>query len=83
MVSRARTVETATVRQVVGALRGHWPDAQVALETTDGFAREPGYVTRWDTATDELAVAPLEELLAGAGGREPRGGEGAAAGRGR
>ncbi len=35
----------------------------------DGFSREPGYVTRWDTATDELAVAPLEELLAGAGGR--------------
>ena len=71
-VSRARTVETATVRQVVDALRGHWPDAQVALETTDGFSREPGYVTRWDTATDELAVAPLDELLAGAAGREPR-----------
>ena len=71
-VSRARTVEVATVRQVVDALRGHWPGAQVALETTDGFSREPGYVTRWDTATDELAVAPLEELLAGARGGGPQ-----------
>ena len=70
-VSRARTVELDTVRQVVSALRHHWPDAQVALETTDGFSREPGYLTRWDTATDELAVAALDDLLAGAGGRAP------------
>lgn len=62
-VSRARTVDHSTVRDVVGVLRGHWPSAHVALETTAGFAREPGYVTRWDTATDELAVAPLEQLL--------------------
>lgn len=64
-VSRARSLEPGAVRQVVGALREHWPSAQVALETTEGFSREPGYVTRWDTATAELAVAPLEELLAG------------------
>lgn len=70
-VSRARTVDLDGVRHVVGVLRERWPDAHVALETTEGFAREPGYVTRWDTATDELAVAPLEELLAGAGGTPP------------
>jgi Cof subfamily protein (haloacid dehalogenase superfamily) len=66
-VSRARTLEHATVREVVRVLRGHWPSAHVALETTAGFAREPGYLTRWDTATEELAVAPLEELLHAAG----------------
>ncbi len=71
-VSRARTVAHDQVRHVVDVLRGRWPQAQVALETTDGFAREPGYVTRWDAATDELAVAPLEELLAGAAGRPPQ-----------
>lgn len=70
-VSRARTLDHDVVRHVVEVLRGRWPDAHVALETTDGFTREPGYVTRWDTATDELAVAPLEDLLAGAGGRPP------------
>lgn len=64
-VSRARTVDHDDVRHVVATLRERWPDAHVALETATGFAREPGYVTRWDTATDELAVAPLEELLAG------------------
>lgn len=71
-VSRARTVDHDQVRRVVDVLRGRWPDAHVALETTDGFAREPGYVTRWDSATDDLAVAPLEELLDGATGRPPQ-----------
>ena len=67
-VTRARTLDHVTVRDVVARLRGHWPSAHVAIETTAGFAREPGYVTRWDTATDELAVAPLDELLQAAGG---------------
>lgn len=71
-VSGACALGHDVVRRVVGELRGRWPDAHVALETTRGFVREPGYVTQWDTGADERAVAPLEDLLGGAAGGPPR-----------
>lgn len=71
-VSGACTLEHGLVRQVVAELRGRWPSAHVALETTAGFVREPGYVTQWDTSADDLVVAPLDDLLSGTAAGPPR-----------
>lgn len=53
------------VREVARRLAVAMPGRALALETTDGFRREPEYQTRWDTGLEQV-VGTLEELLADA-----------------
>lgn len=56
------TISPEAVLTTVERLRAVLPDVSVALETTTGFLREPGYVSTWADAT-EPPRAKLEDLL--------------------
>ena len=55
-------LEIDAATEVVRRLRRLMPGVAFALETDEGFAREPGYAARWPMP-DRHAVAPVEELL--------------------
>jgi hypothetical protein len=62
-IVRTRALTTQAVRGVVAALRTALPAASFALETLDGYRREPAFMPRHDAA--RLAMAgTLDELLA-------------------
>jgi len=62
-VVRARTLDADAVRTMVQRLRAVMPAAAFALETVDGYRREPGFSVR-DEPVDGVLTAGLEELLA-------------------
>jgi Cof subfamily protein (haloacid dehalogenase superfamily) len=55
-------LEVDVAREVVERLRAVMPGVSFALETSEGFAREPGYAARWPMP-DRHSVGPVEELL--------------------
>ncbi|GAB2696841.1 HAD family hydrolase [Thalassiella azotivora] len=62
-VVRSRTLAPDGVVEVVRRVRRALGDGvDVALETLEGFLREPGYQVRWDAASAQR-VGPLEHLL--------------------
>jgi hydroxymethylpyrimidine pyrophosphatase-like HAD family hydrolase len=63
-VVRTRGIPAADVHGVARAVRDAVPGGAFALETLDGFRREPAYRSRWPGAG--APVAPLDELLADA-----------------
>ena len=63
-VRRARTIPVAVGLEVAGILRSRIPGTTFALETTEGFAKEPTFLPHVDDAArPELAVGPLEEVF--------------------
>jgi Cof subfamily protein (haloacid dehalogenase superfamily) len=62
-VVRTRAMPTATVREVARLVRRAVPGGAFAVETMDGFRREPDYRPRRGLGADP--VGPLEELLDG------------------
>jgi Cof subfamily protein (haloacid dehalogenase superfamily) len=62
-ILRTREVPRDDVLEVVRRLDRALPGLAVAVETREGFRREPEYQTRWDTFSDQ-DVGPLAELLA-------------------
>jgi hypothetical protein len=62
-VVRTRTLDADAVRTVVHRLRAVMPEAAFALETADGYRREPGFRIRHEPV-DGVLTAGLEELLA-------------------
>lgn len=62
-IVRVRTIPAASVAEVVDRLRHALGDVDVALETPQGFLREPGYQPRWDVDTNPRGCAPLKVLL--------------------
>jgi Cof subfamily protein (haloacid dehalogenase superfamily) len=50
--------------EVARRLRAAVPDVSFAVEMLEGFAHEPGYVSRWDIGL-ELAIAPLDAIYSG------------------
>ena len=62
-VVRARTLTVHDVIEVVARVRQAIGPVAVALETLEGFVREPGYATPWGVVSDG-PVGELEELLA-------------------
>jgi hydroxymethylpyrimidine pyrophosphatase-like HAD family hydrolase len=63
-VITTRGIPAAEVHRVARAMLAAVPGGAFALETADGFRREPAYRPRWPGA--EGPVAPLDELLADA-----------------
>jgi Cof subfamily protein (haloacid dehalogenase superfamily) len=63
-VLRAHTLAADDAREAVARVRHAIGPVNVALETLDGYAREPGYQTRWDAISDQR-VGALDELLDG------------------
>ncbi len=61
-VSRARGIPPAVGCKVADVLREAVPGTTFALEKTEGFAREPGFLPRVPPA-DEVPVGPLEEIF--------------------
>ncbi len=61
-VSRARTIPVPTGLEVGDILRREIPGTMFAIERTDGFAREPGFMPRLPPPPD-LSTGPLEEIL--------------------
>jgi Cof subfamily protein (haloacid dehalogenase superfamily) len=61
-ILRARTLAPDDVRDVVKRVRDAIGDVQVAIESLEGFLREPGYRTRWDAQSDQR-VGNLDEML--------------------
>jgi Cof subfamily protein (haloacid dehalogenase superfamily) len=61
-VLRARTLTPDAVRDVAVRVRHALGEVAVALETLEGFVREPSYQVRWDAQTDQR-VGTLDELL--------------------
>ncbi len=62
-VVRSSGLDPATVLDVTARLREHLPGATFALETLDGYRREPDYLPRHQAAL-EAATGTLAELLA-------------------
>jgi Cof subfamily protein (haloacid dehalogenase superfamily) len=62
-VLQARTLGAADVLACIERLRARMPSATFAIETLEGFRREPAYRTRYDTGVEE-AIGPVAELLA-------------------
>jgi hydroxymethylpyrimidine pyrophosphatase-like HAD family hydrolase len=60
-IVRTRAIPTATVRDVARLVRRAVPGGAFAVETLDGFRREPAYVPRRGLGDDP--VGSLEELL--------------------
>lgn len=58
-------IDRSTVTDVVYRLKRLVPGSAVALETTEGFQREPSYVSGWNRPGAD--AAPLPDLLAGTG----------------
>lgn len=54
-------IDRTVVAEVVHRLKQLVPGAAVALETTEGFRREPDYVNPWSRSVTD--VLPTEELL--------------------
>src|SRR5207245_1912508 len=63
-VITTRGIPSADVHRIARAVRTAVPGGAFALETGDGFRREPSYRPRWPGS--EGRVAPLGELLADA-----------------
>lgn len=61
-VVRGKTLAPETVLEVVKRARDALGDLAVALETLEGFVREPEYRTRWDV-TSRQRVGTIEDLL--------------------
>jgi hypothetical protein len=61
-IVRTKEVPPGVVLEVVRRLGRAFPGLAVALETREGFRREPAYQTRWDTFSDQ-DVGRLDELL--------------------
>jgi Cof subfamily protein (haloacid dehalogenase superfamily) len=61
-VDRARGIPQSVGRKVADVLREAVPGTTFALEKTDGFAREPGFLPRVPPA-EEIPVGPLEEIF--------------------
>jgi Cof subfamily protein (haloacid dehalogenase superfamily) len=61
-VNRARGIPPQVGREVAEVLRAKVPGTTFALEKTDGFAREPGFLPRVPPA-DDVPVGPLEEIF--------------------
>ena len=59
-----RGIPSADVHGSARAVRAAVPGGAFALETVDGFRREPGYRPRWSGS--DGPIAPLDELLADA-----------------
>ncbi len=63
-VVRTDLLSSAAARAVVASLRRDLPGITFAVERHDtGFAHEPAYRPRWDSA-DPVTQAPVEQLLA-------------------
>ena len=61
---RSSLLTPDAAREVIAALRSAVPGIAFAVERLgSGFAHEPAYVPRWDSA-DPKAVGEVEELLA-------------------
>lgn len=60
-VSMARTIPRDVLLAVGAAIRRAIPGTTFALERTDGFAKEPGFLTR-NPAPPDLEVGPLDEI---------------------
>jgi hydroxymethylpyrimidine pyrophosphatase-like HAD family hydrolase len=61
-VVRSTGLPVGTVLAVAKLLAEHLPGAAFAMETLDGYRREPGYLPRHVMAPDTI-TGPLEELL--------------------
>lgn len=64
-IVRAWTISQPTVAEVVDRLHTELDDVQVALETTTGFVRTPGYLSTFADVEAMPRVA-VDELVAGA-----------------
>jgi Cof subfamily protein (haloacid dehalogenase superfamily) len=62
-VLSARVIDPSDVLEAVRAVRAAVPGTTAAVETLQGFRREPDYRARHHTGDDRVA-APMEELLA-------------------
>jgi hypothetical protein len=63
-VRRARTIPIDLGLEVADILRSRVPGTTFALETTEGFAKEPTFLPHIDDAgRPELSVGPLEEVF--------------------
>ena len=62
-VIRAHPLAPETVTEVARRLRNALPGLAFAVETVDGYRREPGYLPRYETPAD-IQVGELSELLA-------------------
>jgi hydroxymethylpyrimidine pyrophosphatase-like HAD family hydrolase len=62
-VLQARTLGAGDVLACVERLRARMPSATFAIETLEGFRREPAYRTRYDTGVEE-AIGAVADLLA-------------------
>jgi Cof subfamily protein (haloacid dehalogenase superfamily) len=60
-VSMARTIPPEVLLEVGAEIRDAIPGTTFALERTDGFAREPGFLTR-NPAPADLDTGPLEQI---------------------
>ena len=74
-VSTARALDPAVIRETAQVLRKAVPGTTFALERTDGFAREPGFMPQVPPP-DDIPVGALEDLLADAA-RDSAGAKGA------
>ena len=63
-VIATRGIPAADVHRIARAVRTAVPGGAFALETLDGFCREPAYRPRWSGS--DGPIAPLDELLADA-----------------
>lgn len=63
-VSRARTIPVDAALEVGAILREAIPGTTFALEKTDGFAKEPGFMPQVPPRS-YLAVGPLEDVVDG------------------
>ena len=61
-VARARTIPVQTGLEVARLLRQAEPGVAFGVERTDGFGKEPGYLSR-GAAPADLEIGPLEELM--------------------
>ncbi|WP_295657187.1 HAD family hydrolase, partial [uncultured Nocardioides sp.] len=64
-IRSVREIPAATVLEVGETLRRELPGTSYALERTNGFGVEPGFLRRHDRRVPEVPVAPFEDLLDG------------------